>query len=132
MGGEKPLAQKDDIWSPWSSIQSYLLPGSPKLHSLDKLDRVLSTLFSQYQHHAHKVLINSPLLLCRNSFLFFLLEYNCFTMLCWFLLYNEVNQLCIYIHISPPSWDPFSTPIPPSRSSQSTKLSSLCFIACSH
>ena len=24
---------------------------------------------------------------------YFLLEYSCFTMLCWFLLYNEVNQL---------------------------------------
>ena len=39
-------------------------------------------------------------------FLFFfltsLLEYNCFTMVCYFLLYNKVNQLYIYIcsHIS--------------------------------
>ena len=32
---------------------------------------------------------------------FFLLEYNCFTMLCQFLLYNEVNQLCIYIYPLP-------------------------------
>ena len=31
-----------------------------------------------------------------------LLEYNCFTMLCYFLLYNKVSQLYIYIypHIS--------------------------------
>ena len=44
-----------------------------------------------------------------HSFLFFilifltsLLEYNCFTMVCQFLLYNKVNQLYIYIypHIS--------------------------------
>ena len=29
-----------------------------------------------------------------SSILFeFLLEYNCFTKLCWFLLYNEMNQL---------------------------------------
>ena len=36
------------------------------------------------------------------SFFFFLLEYNCFTMLCQFLLYSEVNQLQVYIcsHIS--------------------------------
>ena len=46
-----------------------------------------------------------------------LLEYNCFTMVCWFLLYNKVNQLYIYIcsHISPllhlpPSHPPYPTP----------------------
>ena len=35
-------------------------------------------------------------------FLTSLLEYNCFTMVCWFLLFNRVNQLYIYIypHIS--------------------------------
>ena len=27
----------------------------------------------------------------------FLLEYNCLTMLCWFLLYNEMNQLYLYM-----------------------------------
>ena len=26
-----------------------------------------------------------------------MLEYNCFTMLCYFLLYNNVNQLDVYI-----------------------------------
>ena len=31
-------------------------------------------------------------------FLTSLLEYNCFTMVCQFLLYNKVNQLCIYIY----------------------------------
>ena len=44
-----------------------------------------------------------------------LLEYNCFTMLCQFLLYNKVNQLYVYIyphissllHLSP------TLPIPP-------------------
>ena len=57
-------------------------------------------------------------------FLFFLtsvLEYNCFTMVCQFLLYSKVNQLYIYIypHISsvlrlPPSNPPYPTPpIPP-------------------
>ena len=64
-------------------------------------------------------------------FLTSLLEYNCFTMLHSFLLYNKVNQLYIYIypHISsllrlPPSH--------PSRSSQSTELISLCYAAASH
>ena len=33
-----------------------------------------------------------------NFFLTFLLEYNCFTMVCQFLLYNKVNQLFIYIY----------------------------------
>ena len=31
-------------------------------------------------------------------FLTSLLEYNCFTMVCQFLLYNKANQLYIYIH----------------------------------
>ena len=56
-------------------------------------------------------------------FLFFifltsLLEYNCFTMVYQFLLYNKVNQLYIYIypHISsllhlPPSDPPCPTPL---------------------
>ena len=50
-------------------------------------------------------------------FLTSLLEYNCFTMVCSFLLYNKVNQLYIYIylHISsilrlPPSHPPSPTP----------------------
>ena len=53
--------------------------------------------------------------------LFFLtsfLEYNCFTMVCQFLLYNKVNQLYIYIcsHISsllhlPPSHPPYPSPL---------------------
>ena len=39
-----------------------------------------------------------------SSFFFFfltsLLEYDCFTMVCQFLLYNKVNQLYICSHIS--------------------------------
>ena len=31
----------------------------------------------------------------------FLLEYNCFTMLCSFLLYNTMNQLYVYVHLFP-------------------------------
>ena len=33
----------------------------------------------------------------------FLLEYNCFTTLCWFLLYNKVHQLYVYAHPLPGS-----------------------------
>ena len=51
-------------------------------------------------------------------FLTSLLEYNCFTLLCSFLLHNKVNQLYVYIypHISsllhlPPSHPPNPTPL---------------------
>ena len=69
-----------------------------------------------------KVLTTGPpgkslwFLLC--FFLTSLLEYDCFTMVCQFLLYNKVNQLYIYIcpHISsflhlPPSHPPYPTPL---------------------
>ena len=48
-------------------------------------------------------------------FLTTLLEYNCFTMLCYFLLYNKVNQLYVYIypHIPSPLHLPPTLPIPP-------------------
>ena len=48
-------------------------------------------------------------------FLTSLLEYNCFTMVCQFLLYNKVNQLCIYIypHIPCLLRLPHTLPIPP-------------------
>ena len=44
-----------------------------------------------------------------------LLEYNCFTVVCQFLLYNKVNQLYLYIcpHISSLFHLPPSHPIPP-------------------
>ena len=65
------------------------------------------------------------------GFIFFfstsVLEYNCFTMVCQFLLHSKVNQLHTYIcsHISsllhlPPSHPPYPTPLgghkPPSWS----------------
>ena len=48
-------------------------------------------------------------------FLTSLLEYNCFTMVCQFLLYNKVNQLYIHIYPHIPSLLrlPPSLPIPP-------------------
>ena len=54
-------------------------------------------------------------------------------MLCWFLLYNEVNQL--YAHMYPLPLRPLCrspTLCQPSRSSQSTEQSSQCFTAGSH
>ena len=39
---------------------------------------------------------------------FFLLEYNCFLMLCELLLNNKVNQL--YAYVSPPSWTSLHPP----------------------
>ena len=44
-----------------------------------------------------------------------LLEYNCFTMLCQFLLYNKVNQLYVYIYPHIPSLLSLlaTLPIPP-------------------
>ena len=61
----------------------------------------------------------------------FLLGYNCFTMLCQFLLSNMVSQL--YICIYPlPLEPPLHPPCHPSRSSQSTEQNSLCFPAGSH
>ena len=54
-----------------------------------------------------------------NRDLFFLLtsslEYNCFTMVCYFMLYNKVNHLFIYIypHISSFLCLPPTLPIPP-------------------
>ena len=56
------------------------------------------------------------------------MQYNCFTMLCWFLLYNSINQLYVYIGPSPPFWA--SLPPPPISSpgsSQSSKLNLLCY-----
>ena len=51
----------------------------------------------------------------RFFFLTSVLEYNCFTMVCYFLLYNKVNQLYIYIypHISSLLRLPPTLPISP-------------------
>ena len=55
-------------------------------------------------------------------------------MLCWFLLYNKVNQLQLHIYPLPlePLCHPTRYPSQPSRSSQSTKLNSLFYTAASH
>ena len=64
--------------------------------------------------------------------LVFQLDYYCFIMLCQFLLYNNVNQLYVYIYLLPLEPPCHTPPSHPSRSSQSTRLSSLCYAATSH
>ena len=56
-------------------------------------------------------LVKCPVLVFLTSFL----EYNCFTVLCQFLLYNKVNQLYVYICPYIPSLLrlPPTLPIPP-------------------
>ena len=54
-------------------------------------------------------------------FLFFQLGYNYVTMLCYFLLFNKVNRLCVYIYPLP-----LELPSHPPRSPQSTRLGFLC------
>ena len=70
------------------------------------------------------------------TYLFFLtslLEYNRFTVLCQFLLYNKVNQLYAYVYPHIPSLLhlPPTLPIPPLQS-QSTELISLHYGVASH
>ena len=50
-------------------------------------------------------LVRCPLLGSIHLFIFLttLLEYNCFTVLCYFLLYNKVNQLYAYVYSHMPS-----------------------------
>ena len=43
----------------------------------------------------------------------FTLGYSCFTMLCWFLLYNEVNELHVYTHPLPLGSPSHPSPTPP-------------------
>ena len=87
-------------------------------HSLDPvLQRV--DIFNFNEVH----LINYFFLVIYYLFIYFifltsLLEYNCYTMVCQFLLYNKMNQLYIYIcppissllHL-PPSHPPYPTPL---------------------
>ena len=61
--------------------------------------------------------------------IYFLLEDNCFTML---LVSAVQHESTISIHISLPSWTSLYHPSHPSMSSQSTKLSPLCYRAASY
>ena len=80
----------------------------------------------QLGQYLHILKIHPQLSFLLFKFTYFYLEYNCFTMLCSFLLYNIVNQLYIYIHPLP-----LKPPSHPSKSSQSTELSALCDTAAS-
>ena len=98
------------------------LPVSSKPFSMSA-----SLFLSCHQVHQNHFYFLDSIYVCQHMvfvflFLFFfltsLLEYNCFTMVCQFLLYNKVNQLYIYIcpHISsllhlPPSHPPHPTPL---------------------
>ena len=62
----------------------------------------------------------------------FLPEYSCFTTLCQSRLYNEENQPDGHTHPSLRSLLPAQSASPPSRSSLSTRLSSLRWAAAPH
>ena len=51
-------------------------------------------------------------------------------MLCWFLLYNDVNRLCVHMYPLPLK-TPSHPPRHPSRPTRSAQLSSLCSTAAS-
>ena len=53
------------------------------------------------------------------------LKYNCFTILRWFLLYDEVNVICI--HVSPLSW---ASLLPPSNPSWLCILETVDLVLC--
>ena len=81
----------------------------------------------------HSCLPTVPILLFL-IFLTSLLEYNFFTMVCQFLLYNKVNNYTYtYIPIFPPSCIYLPPSLShPSRWTQSTELISLCYATASH
>ena len=59
----------------------------------------------------------------------FSLFHNCFTMFFSFCYTTSESTMCIYTSPPSPTSLPALLPSPPSRSSQSTKLSSLCYSA---
>ena len=84
----------------------------------------------QLQHFAIFIIPPEEFYFFNKNFLS--VDYNCFTVLCWFLQYNEMNQP--YVHIFPHPLDlPSPSPtIPPPRPSQGRELSSLGYTAASH
>ena len=105
---QRSLFKSRIIWSSSFSFISRITNSHPLyllfIHSF--IHCLTNTSLYYYLHHLTWFFLTS------------LLEYNCFTMVCQFLLYNKVNQLYIYIypHISsllrlPPSHPPYPTPL---------------------
>ena len=72
------------------------------------IEKVLDKIYSSDEHFLSTY--SAP-----GFFFFFLtslLEYNCFTMLCYLLLYNKVNQLYVYIYPHMPSLLHLPPPLP--------------------
>ena len=94
----------------------------------------MKTLLQGKQHIYFTIAIKYLSLVSPPYPFYFLLEYNCFTLLCQFLLYNKViSYMYTYITIPPPSCLSLPpSPSHPSRWSQSTELISLCYAAASH
>ena len=84
----------------------------PHLHLILSVFSVLDGQVSMVIPHSCSILY---FLVIYDFFKTSLLEYNCFTMVSQFLLYNKVNQLYIYIypHISSLLHLPPTLPIPP-------------------
>ena len=58
----------------------------------------------QYQLDGSPERLSSGLWLRNSSSFLLKLEYDLLTMLCWFLLYSNMNQLYVYIFPFPPTW----------------------------
>ena len=72
----------------------------------------------------HHLLTEQQLLKILLNLFSFLLEYSCFTMMCYFLLYSKLNKLYVYIY---PLFFAF-----PSHLGHHRALSSMCHTVGSH
>ena len=101
------------LYNKVSQLYVYIYPlplGPPSFHPVILLIQVRSSPSTELSFLCFIV--------CPHQLFFLLtslLEYNCFTMLCQFLLYNKVNQLYVHIypHISSLLHLPPTLPIPP-------------------
>ena len=104
-----------------------------KLNSNHFKFRTLLFLIFKFLEHILELVIQQSFITF--SFSFFKLVDNCFTMLCWSLLYNNMNQPLVYRYFLPlelPSQTPAHFHPTQSRLSQTTGLRFLCYIAASH
>ena len=112
----------------------FILPAGHRIHQANVY--TVGLYFLQYELCISLIFFPQCLFSASQSIkFFFLLEYNCFIMLCQFLLYSEVDQLCVSVcplpRASQTSLHP-TMPSHPSGSSQTTKQDLLCFIVGSH